>query len=150
MALLVSLRYLYPANPAQAMLLSATMIPLDQVTGLAFVWIRTAESMRSLLAVQVVAGLRNTCLADAQSLTVLRAIQKGNAPGLIAGLAADTGGLYTEAGNGFRAGASQAGPAFSPKLAAYGAYKAACFNATALAFTGTDPRLIGLWGCAIA
>lgn len=106
--------------------------------------IRTAELTRPLLAVQVVAGLRNTCLADAQSLTVLRAIQKGNAPGLIAGLAADTSSLYTEAGNGFRAGASQAGPASSPKLAAYSAYKAACFNATALAFTGFNPCLPAL------
>lgn len=96
---------------------------------------------------QVVAGLRNTCLADAQSLTVLRAIQKGNAPGLIAGLATDTSSLYTEAGNGFRAGASQAGPASSPKLAAYCAYKAACFHATALAFTGAALRLPALQEC---
>ncbi|KAK9828236.1 hypothetical protein WJX74_004986 [Apatococcus lobatus] len=98
---------------------------------------------------QVVAGLRSTCLADAQSLTVLRAIQKGNAPGLIAGLAADTGSLYTEAEGGFRAGGSQAGPASSPKLAAYCAYKAACFNSTALAFTGTAELAEGRGGAAV-
>ena len=49
MTLLVSLRHLYPSHPPQAMLLSATMIPLDQVTGLAFVGIRTAASTRPYL-----------------------------------------------------------------------------------------------------
>jgi hypothetical protein len=34
------------------------------------------------------------CLAEAQSLTVLRAIQKGNAPSLVAALAIDTSALF--------------------------------------------------------
>ncbi|KAK9868803.1 hypothetical protein WJX84_000981 [Apatococcus fuscideae] len=98
---------------------------------------------------QVVAGLRDACLADAQSLTVLRAIRKGNAPGLVAGLAADTGSLYTAAENGFRAGAAQAGPVASHKLAAYCTYKAVTFNATALAFTGLTELGDGRGGAAV-
>ena len=36
-------------------------------------------------------------LADAQSITVLRAIQKGNAPNLIAALSCDTAAMYQAA-----------------------------------------------------
>lgn len=42
----------------------------------------------------VVAGMTLHCLAEAQGITVLRAVKKGNQPGLIAGLAADTAQLY--------------------------------------------------------
>ncbi len=34
------------------------------------------------------------CMAEAQSITVLRAVKKGNQPGLIASLALDTANLY--------------------------------------------------------
>ncbi len=42
-------------------------------------------------------GLSLLALADCQMLTVLRAIQKGNQPVLIASIAADTAALYGEA-----------------------------------------------------
>ena len=45
----------------------------------------------------------STCLlGDAQGVTVLRAIQKGNQPALIASLAVDTRDLYAEAAVGVR------------------------------------------------
>ena len=46
---------------------------------------------------QVVRALASTALADAQQLTVLRAVAKGNQPALIALLAADTAALYSQA-----------------------------------------------------
>jgi len=46
---------------------------------------------------QVVQALASFALADAQQLTVLRAVQKGNQPSLIASLAADTAALYAQA-----------------------------------------------------
>ncbi len=42
-------------------------------------------------------ALCTLCLADAQSLTVLRAVKKGNAAGLVASLAADTAQMYDDA-----------------------------------------------------
>lgn len=47
----------------------------------------------------LVRALSTLALADAQQLTVLRAVAKGNQPALIAGLAADTAALYAQAGN---------------------------------------------------
>jgi hypothetical protein len=46
---------------------------------------------------QVVRALATAALADAQQLTVLRAVAKGNQPALIASLAADTAALYSQA-----------------------------------------------------
>jgi hypothetical protein len=45
----------------------------------------------------VLRALSSLALADAQQLTVLRAVAKGNAPSLVAALAADTAVLYSQA-----------------------------------------------------
>ena len=45
----------------------------------------------------VLRALSTLALADAQQLTVLRAVAKGNAPSLIASLAADSAALYSQA-----------------------------------------------------
>ena len=47
---------------------------------------------------QVLRVLSALTLADAQQLTVLRAVQKGNAASLVAALAADTAQLFGQAG----------------------------------------------------
>ena len=46
---------------------------------------------------QAVRALASLALADAQQLTMLRAVAKGNQPQLIAGIAADTAELYSTA-----------------------------------------------------
>lgn len=48
---------------------------------------------------QVLRVLASTALADAQQLTLLRAVVKGNQPALIAAIAADTAQLYSLAGS---------------------------------------------------
>lgn len=53
-------------------------------------------------------ALSSAALADAQQLTVLRAVAKGNQPSLIAALAADTAQLYGQAYSQVRFAASQA------------------------------------------
>lgn len=82
---------------------------------------------------QVLKGHTNLALAEAQSITVLRAIQKGNAPGLIAGLANDTMQLYQSAAQYLR----QALPdSQSSKSSTYADWKALVFQAYAFAYTG--------------
>lgn len=76
---------------------------------------------------------RCIALADAQAITVLRAIQKGNAPSLVSGLAADTSQLYAEGATAVQQ-ASQGMPA--PKAALYAQWKAAAFSAYLHAFAG--------------
>ena len=51
---------------------------------------------------QLLRALASTALADAQQLTLLRAIAKGNQPPLIAAIAADTAELYALAGSQVR------------------------------------------------
>ena len=46
---------------------------------------------------QAVRGVATLALADAQSLSMLRAVQKGNAPDLISAIAVDTQALYAQA-----------------------------------------------------
>lgn len=53
---------------------------------------------------QLLRGLASTALADAQQLTLLRAVVKGNQPPLIAAIAADTAELYALAGSQVGAG----------------------------------------------
>jgi hypothetical protein len=57
----------------------------------------------------LVRALSTLALADAQQLTVLRAVAKGNQPALIASLAADTAALYGQAGGQVGSAASGAG-----------------------------------------
>ncbi len=53
---------------------------------------------------QLLRGLASIALADAQQLTLLRAVVKGNQPPLIAAIAADTAELYALAGSQVRSG----------------------------------------------
>ena len=73
-------------------------------------------------------------LADAQSIIVLRAIQKGNLPSLIASLARDTRDQYKQASEilGSIRGAQDT------KLGTYTRYKQAAFDAYAHIFNGID------------
>ncbi|GAB4819023.1 hypothetical protein N2152v2_006069 [Parachlorella kessleri] len=83
---------------------------------------------------QVVKALSLACLADCQLLTVLRAVQKGNQPGLIAAIAGDTASLY---GSGLQAARSSTAPAAaSSKLAHYLRYKELSLQAYAHCFSG--------------
>ncbi len=66
------------------------------------------------------------CVAEAQSLTVLRAIQKGNAPSLIASLAVDAAAAFdSAAGTARGVGAAKA----DSKFALYADYQAAVHRA---------------------
>lgn len=89
---------------------------------------------------QALSAYWSLCLADAQSLTVLRAIQKGNQPSLIAALASDTALLYRQS-----AQAAQGAPHASSglKVIAYAQYKASTFQAYAHAFAGVLLPLLG-------
>lgn len=48
---------------------------------------------------QAISGLATLALADAQQLTLLRAVAKGNQPQLIAAISADTAALFSQAGS---------------------------------------------------
>lgn len=96
---------------------------------------------------QAVAALLNLCLADAQSITTLRAMAKNNAPSLVAGLAADTAALYRSAERSAR-GAPFSKPA--AKAVKYAEYKAAVFQGYACCFQGSLPPLNPLYMTFIA
>ena len=86
---------------------------------------------------QVLQGYTQLTLADAQSITVLRAVQKGNAPSLVAALACDTAAMYQAAAQAFRH--------FSindqgSKAAKYAAWKLLVFQGYMYAFTGLFNR----------
>lgn len=72
-------------------------------------------------------------LADAQSITVLRAIQKGNAPSLVAALACDTAAMYQTAAQAFNHfSISSRGS----KAGSYAEWKMLVFQGYMYAFTG--------------
>lgn len=85
---------------------------------------------------QVVASLESLLLADAQSLTTLRALAKGNAPPLVAALALDTAALYRDAAD--QLGRSPVPAAAGAKLSHYLRYKQALFNGYAQLHSGID------------
>ena len=95
---------------------------------------------------QVLRSHTSLALADAQSITVLRAIQKGNAPSLVAGLAHDTMQLYQTAAQRFsQASAGRQGS----KASKYAEWKALVAQSYAFAYTGklnaailTQPELL--------
>lgn len=100
---------------------------------------------------QVLRAYESVCLADAQGITVLRAISKGNAPNLVAELAAGSAELYRQATTASTAAASASavprGTAGAPApvpLAAYASWKAAAFDAYAFAFAGGTPPHVSL------
>lgn len=86
---------------------------------------------------QVLQGYMQVTLADAQSITVLRAIQKGNAPSLVAALACDTAAMYQAAAQAFNH--------FSisiqgSRAAKYAEWKLLVFQGYMHAFTGLFTR----------
>ncbi|KAK9798946.1 hypothetical protein WJX73_007519 [Symbiochloris irregularis] len=95
---------------------------------------------------QALAAFSALCLADAQSITVLRAIQKGNQAGLVSSLATDTATMYLSA-----AQSAQAAPyaAHNAKCVAYANYKSTSFQAYAHAFAGQELAQSGQAGQAV-
>ncbi len=87
-----------------------------------------------LNALQVLQGHMQLALADAQSITVLRAIQKGNAPSLVASLAHDTANMYQAAAQAFQQVASSSG--MGSKAGKYAEWKLLVFQGYMFAFTG--------------
>ena len=91
---------------------------------------------------QVLKGHMSLALADAQSVTVLRAVQKGNAPNLIAGLANETTLLYQSAARYL----THALPGSqSSKSSAYADWKALVFQAYAFAHAGEPHQYQQTW-----
>lgn len=86
------------------------------------------------MLVQAAQAFSLACVAEAQALTVLRAVQKGNAPTLIASLATDASAAFKSAA-GTAGGVVLAGKADS-KFVLYCEFQAAAMEALALAFTG--------------
>lgn len=86
---------------------------------------------------QVLQGYTQVTLADAQSITVLRAVQKGNAPSLVAALACDTAAMYQAAAQAFNhfSISSQ-----GSKAAKYAEWKQLVFQGYMYAFTGVFTR----------
>ncbi|CAL8462981.1 g2515 [Coccomyxa elongata] len=75
------------------------------------------------------------CIAEAQSLTVLRAIQKGNAPSLIASLAVDAAAAFeSAAGTASGVAATKA----DSKFKLYADYQAAVHRAYGQCFAGVE------------
>ena len=82
----------------------------------------------------MVKALSLLCLADCQHIAVLRAVQKGNQPSLIAAIAEDTAGLY---GTALQQALGAGTPAAAnSKLAHYLQYKQAHAQAYAHCFAG--------------
>jgi len=81
----------------------------------------------------VLQAAASCAIGDAQSITVLRAISKGNSPSLIASLARDTADIY-DAGAG--ALISSTKDATNTKLLSYLQYKQAVFESYAQIFNG--------------
>ena len=88
------------------------------------------------VSVQVSEGYTQLALADAQSITVLRAIQKGNAPSLIAALARNTANMYQAAAQAFKqvAAVSNTGS----KQGRYAEWKLLVFQGYMYTFTGNQ------------
>lgn len=83
---------------------------------------------------QVLQGHMQLALADAQSITVLRAIQKGNAPSLVASLAGDTANLYQAAAQAFKQVAATS--SIGSKAGRYAEWKLLVFQGYMYAFSG--------------
>lgn len=73
------------------------------------------------------------CIAEAQSLTVLTAIQKGNEASLVASLSADAAAAFTAAAGTAR---GMSGGKADSKFALYADYQAAVHQAYALSSAG--------------
>ena len=87
---------------------------------------------------QVLQGHMQVALADAQSITVLRAIQKGNAPSLVAALACDTVAMYQAAAQAFNHFSISS---HGSKACRYAEWKLLVFQGYMYDFTGlTSPK----------
>ena len=86
---------------------------------------------------QVLQGYMQLTLADAQSITVLRAIQKGNAPNLVAALACDTAAMYQAVAQAFNHFSINVQ---GSKAAKYAEWKLLVFQGYMYAFTGFFTR----------
>ena len=84
------------------------------------------------------------CIAEAQALTVLRAVQKGNAPSLIASLATDASAAFKSAAG--TAGGVVSGAKSGSKFVLFAEYQAAAMEAVALAFAGESHPCCGMHG----
>ena len=89
---------------------------------------------KTCILVQTAQAFSLACVAEAQALTVLRAVQKGNAPNLIASLATDASAAFKSAA-GTAGGVVATGKADS-KFLLFCEFQAAAMEALALAFTG--------------
>jgi hypothetical protein len=77
-------------------------------------------------------------LADAQAISVVRAIQKGNTASLVSAIAADTAEMYRQSAAAIaRAPPMAAGRPATP-VAPYASWKALAFEAYALTYAGVD------------
>ena len=74
------------------------------------------------------------CIAEAQALTVLRAVQKGNAPSLIASLATDASAAFKSAAG--TAGGVVISAKAESKFLLYADYQARAMQALGQAFAG--------------
>ena len=92
---------------------------------------------KSLAWMQVLQGYMQVTLADAQSITVLRAIQKGNAPSLVAALASDTAAMYQTAAQAFKHFSINSQ---GSKACRYAEWKLLVFQGYMYAFTGLSTR----------
>lgn len=77
----------------------------------------------------VLTGLKHLLLAEIQSITVLRAIDKGNAPSLISSLAMESHQRYEECSQNINGTEG-----FLQKIHAYACYKSACFESYMLLY----------------
>lgn len=89
--------------------------------------------LRTEHELQVLQGHMQVALADAQSITVLRAIQKGNAPSLVAALACDTAAMYQAAAQAFNHPSCSS---HGSKACRYAEWKLLIFQGYMYAFTG--------------
>ena len=117
-------------------LLRATQLPLARLLSASPPPAGLAILLASAPAAQVVACLTSLLLADAQSLTVLRAVAKGNQPSLVASISLDTAALYRQGWQQLQ----RSGVADAPgsKLDCYLQYKTGLFESYAHLFLGID------------
>ena len=92
----------------------------------------------------VLQAATSCAIADAQSITVLRAIAKGNSPALIASLAKDTSDYYKEGAAALTSSSHK--DTSSSKLMTYLQYKQAVFESYAQIFNGVEQWKAGQAG----
>lgn len=97
-------------------------------------------SLTAMYGAQTAQAYALLCIAEAQSLTMLRAIQKGNAPSLIASLAVDAAAAFDSAAGTAR-GVAAAAAKSDCKSVLYADYQAAVHHAYGKSFAGAGCEL---------